>query len=239
MAGLLSRYFGFAARKTDLGTEVRAGLTTFMVMAYIIFVNPVILGFTGVPPLQGKGLPFAATLTVTCLTAGLLSIAMGLASNYPLALAAGMGLNAVVAFELVAGRGLSWPQAMTVVLLEGLVITLLVLTRFREAVMDAVPLGLKQAISVGIGLFIAFIGFFTAGFVVKPAAGPLPVGLGPLRGLPMIVFLIGFLLTAVLVARRVRGGLLVGIVLTTALAVLLNALFAGLSGFATPGAAQF
>src|SRR5213592_4381438 len=213
MAGSLARYFRFAERSTNLATELRAGLTTFMVMAYIIFVNPIVLGGAGVPGLDGKGLPFGATLTVTCLTAGVLSIAMGLTSNYPFALAPGMGLNAVVAFELVAGRGLSWPQAMTVVFLEGVVITLLVLTRFRQAVLDAVPLGLKRAISVGIGLFIAFIGFYTAGFVVKPAAGPLPVGLGPLRGLPMIVFLIGFLLTAVLVARRVRGGLLVGIVL--------------------------
>src|SRR5882672_240276 len=238
MTGLLSRYFGFSARKTDLGTEVRAGVTTFMVMAYIIFVNPVILGFTGVPGLQGKGLPFAATLTVTCLTAGLLSIAMGLASNYPLALAAGMGLNAVVAFELVAGRGLSWPQAMTVVLLEGLVITLLVMTRFREAVMDAVPIGLKRAISVGIGLFIAFIGFFTAGFVVKPAAGPLPVGLGTLKGLPIVVFLLGFFLTAWLMARRTRGALLLGILGTTVIAIVLNEAFAGGQGFATPGAAR-
>src|SRR2546422_2519766 len=238
MAGLLSRYFGFAARKTDLGTEVRAGVTSFMVMAYIIFVNPVILGFTGVPPLQGTGLPFAATLTVTCLTAGLLSIAMGLASNYPLALAAGMGLNAVVAFDLVAGRGLSWPQAMTVVLLEGLVITLLVLTRFREAVMDAVPIGLKRAISVGIGLFIAFIGFFTAGFVVKPAAGSLPVGLGTLKGLPIVVFLLGFFLTAWLMARRTRGALLLGILGTTVIAIVLNEAFAGGQGFATPGAAR-
>src|SRR5438552_8427350 len=238
MAGLLSRYFGFSARSTDLVTEVRAGFTTFMVMAYIIFVNPVILGFTGVPGLDGKGLPFAATLTVTCLAAGLLSIAMGLASNYPFALAPGMGLNAVVAFDLVAGRGLSWPQAMTVVFLEGVVITLLVLTRFRQAVMDAVPLGLKQAISVGIGLFIAFIGFFTAGFVVKPAAGPLPGGLGPLRGLATTVFLIGFLLTAVLVARPVRCGLLPGIVTTTVLAIVLHGLVAGWKGFATPAAAQ-
>ena len=234
----LAGFFDFAGRRTTAATEVRAGITTFMVMAYIIFVNPIILGYVGVPGLEGKGLPFAATLTVTCLTAGVLSIAMGLASNYPFALAPGMGLNAVVAFELVAGRGLSWPQAMTVVFLEGIVITVLVLTRFRQAVMDAVPLALKQAIGVGIGLFIAFIGFFTAGFVVKPAAGPLPVGLGALRGLPMIVFLIGFLLTAVLVARRVRGGLLVGIVLTTALAIVLNGLFAGWKGFATPGAAQ-
>src|SRR5438128_1344686 len=115
MAGLVSRYFGFKERQTDLATEVRAGFTTFMVMAYIIFVNPIILGFTGVPGLDGKGLPFAATLTVTCLAAGVLSIGMGLASNYPFALAAGMGLNAVVAFDLVAGRGLSWPQATTVI----------------------------------------------------------------------------------------------------------------------------
>src|SRR5438128_3267809 len=180
---------------STLATEVRAGATTFMVMAYIIFVNPIILGYVGVPGLAGKGLPFAATLTVTCLTAGLLSIAMGVFSRYPFALAPGMGLNAVVAFELVAGRGLTWPQAMTVVLLEGLVITVLVLTRFREAMMDAVPIGLKRAISVGIGLFIAFIGFFTAGFVVKPTSGPLPVALGPMTGLPIVVFLIVFILS--------------------------------------------
>ena len=236
--GALEGWFELRVRGTDLGTEVRAGLTTFMVMAYIIFVNPIILGYVGVPGLEGKGLPFGPTLTVTCLTAGLMSIAMGLATNYPFALAPGMGLNAVVAFELVAGRGLTWPQAMTIVFLEGVVITLLVLTRFREAMLDAVPLGLKRAISVGIGLFIAFIGFFTSGFVVKPAAGPLPVGLAPLQGLPLAVFLLGFLLTAWLMARRVRGALLIGIVLTTILAIVLNGAFAGWKGFATPGAAQ-
>ena len=133
------------------------------------------------------------------LTAGLLSIAMGAFTNYPLALAPGMGLNAVVAFELVAGRGLTWPQAMTIVFFEGVIITILVLTRFREAMLQAVPLSLKRAISLGIGLFIAFIGFFTAGFVVKPAAGPLPVALGPFQGLPIAVFLIGFELPAALV----------------------------------------
>src|SRR5215475_14353147 len=139
----LERWFRLRERSTDVATEVRAGVTTFMVMAYIIFVNPIILGYVGIPGLDGKGLPFAATLTVTCLTAGVLSIAMGVASNYPFALAPGMGLNAVVAFELVAGRGLTFPQAMTVVFLEGVVITVLVLTRFRQAVMDAVPLALK------------------------------------------------------------------------------------------------
>src|SRR5262247_400947 len=238
MTGLLSRYFGFKERSTDLATEVRAGFTTFMVMAYIIFVNPIVLGFTGVPGLDGKGLPFAPTLTVTCLAAGLLSVAMGLASNYPFALAAGMGLNAVVAFDLVAGRGLTWPQAMTVVFLEGAVITVLVLTRFRQALMEAVPIGLKRAISVGIGLFIAFIGFFTSGLVVKPASGPLPVGLGTFRGLPITVFLIGFVLMAWLMARRTRGALLLGILGTTVIAIVLNELFAGGQGFATPGAAR-
>src|SRR5215831_16971131 len=211
MAGVLSRYFGFKERSTNLATEVRAGFTTFMVMAYIIFVNPIVLGFTAVPGLDGKGLPFAATLSVTCLAAGLLSIAMGLASNYPFALAAGMGLNAVVAFDLVAGRGLTWPQAMTVVFLEGAIITVLVLTRFRQALMEAVPIGLKRAISVGIGAF---------------------------RGLPMTIFLIGFVLTAWLMARRTRGGLLIGVLVTTAIAIVLNEGFAAGQGFATPGAAR-
>src|SRR3989441_416327 len=239
MAGaFLERWFGFTERHTDLATEVRAGVTTFMVMAYIIFVNPIVLGYSGVAGLEGKGLPFGPTLSVTCLTAGLLTIAMGLTSNYPFALAPGMGLNAVVAFELVASRGLTWPQAMTVIFVEGLVITLLVLTRFREAVLDAVPLGLKRAIGVGIGLFIAFIGFFTSGFVVKPASSPLPVGLGEFRGLPILVFLCGFVLTAWFMARRVPGALLLGIVLTTVLAIAANGLFAGWQGFATPGAAR-
>src|SRR5256885_14775617 len=133
-----------------------------MVMSSIIILNPSVPGLVGVPGLEGKGLPFAAALTATCLTAGVLSIAMGLASNYPLVLAPGMGLNAVVAFELVATRGLTWPQAMTVVFLEGVAITVLVLTRFRETVMDAVPLGLKRAIGVGIGPFLGFIGFLPA-----------------------------------------------------------------------------
>jgi AGZA family xanthine/uracil permease-like MFS transporter len=237
-ATTLERWFRLGERSTDVATEVRAGVTTFMVMAYIIFVNPILLGYVGVPGLDGKGLPFAPTLTVTCLTAGLLSIAMGWFTNYPLALAPGMGLNAVVAFELVAGRGLTWPQAMTIVFFEGVVIALLVLTGFREAMLEAVPIALKRAISVGIGLFLAFIGFFTAGMVVKPVAGPLPVGLGRFEGLPIAVFVVGFALTAWLTARRVRGGLLLGIVVTTVLAIVLNGLLAGWQGFATPGAAQ-
>jgi AGZA family xanthine/uracil permease-like MFS transporter len=221
-----------------VGTELRAGVTTFMVMSYIIFVNPSVLGFVGVPGMEGRGLPFAATLTVTCLTAGLLSIAMGLFTNYPLALAPGMGINAAVAFELVLGRGLTWPQAMTVVLAEGLVITLLVLTRFRQAVIELVPLALKRAIGVGIGLFIAFIGFFNAGFVAKPASSPLPVGLGALSGIPMAVFVVGFLTAAWLMARRVPGALLLGIVGTTVLAIVLNGTFGGWSAFGPTSVAR-
>src|SRR5207244_10123784 len=122
MAGAsLEWWFGFTERRTDLATEVRAGVTTFMVMAYIIFVNPIVLGYSGVPGLEGKGLPFSPTLTVTCLTAGVLSIAMGLVSNYPFALAPRMGLNAVVAFDPAAGRGLTLPRAVTYVLLDAAV----------------------------------------------------------------------------------------------------------------------
>ncbi|HXF83324.1 MAG TPA: NCS2 family permease [bacterium] len=234
--GGIADWFRFSDRATTLSTEVRAGITTFMVMAYIIFVNPQILSYAGVQGLEGKGLPFAATLTVTCLTAGLLSIAMGLWSNYPFALAPGMGLNAVVAFELVASRGLTWPQAMTVIFLEGVVILILVLTRFREAVMDAIPMSLKRAIGVGIGLFIAFIGFFNSGFVAKPANSVLPVGLGSISGIPLATFVIGFVLSVWLMARRTRGALLWGILLTTIVAIVLNA-FTGWKAFPIPGVA--
>ena len=226
-----ARRFRFAERGTSAAVELRAGAATFMVMAYIIFVNPAVLSFAGVAGLEGRGLPFAATLTVTCLTAGLLSIAMGLVTNYPLALAPGMGLNAVVAFELVLGRGLTWPQAMTVVLLEGLLITALVLTGFRQAVMELVPLALKRAIGMGIGLFIAFIGLFNAGFVVKPADSPLPVGLGPVGGIPVAVFAFGFVLAAWLMTRRTPGALLVSIGGATLLALLLNLSLGGGTAF--------
>ena len=156
---MIERYFALRERGTTVGGEVRGGFTTFVVMAYIIFVNPAILSFAGVPALAGQGPPFAAVQAATCLVAGVLTIAMGLFTNYPLALASGMGLNAVVAFQLIAGLKLPWPAAMGVVFLEGAVITVLVLTGFREAIMNAIPLALKQAIGVGIGLFILLIAF--------------------------------------------------------------------------------
>src|SRR5262245_13901056 len=199
-----------------------------MVMAYIIFVNPAILSFAGVPALQGLGPPFAATQAATCLVAGLMTIAMGLATNYPLAVASGMGLNAAVAFQLIAGLKLPWQAAMGVVFLEGLAITALVLTGVREAIMEAIPLSLKRAISVGIGLFILLIGLYAAG-IVKPGPPGVPVTLGDLTAAPVAVALFGLFLTVWLQARGVAGGLLIGILATTALAVVVNAWTGGLA----------
>ena len=232
---MLERYFGLARHGATVGGEVRGGLTTFMVMAYIIFVNPAILSFSGIPALQGQGAPFAATQAATCLVAGALTIAMGLAANYPLALASGMGLNAVVAFQLIAGMKLPWQAAMGVVFLEGIAITILVLTGFREAIMDAIPVALKRAISVGIGLFILFIGLVSAG-VVTPGPPGVPLTLGELTSAPVTVALFGLLVTLWLQARGTSGSLLIGIALTTALAVLINSATAG-RAFPTPGQA--
>jgi AGZA family xanthine/uracil permease-like MFS transporter len=219
----LERTFDLAARGATVGTEVRAGVTPFMVMAYIFFVNPSILSFAGIQALEGKGPPFLALVAATCLVAAIATLAMGLYANYPLAIAPGMGLNAVVAFQLVAGMGLPWQAAMGVILLEGIIITLLVLTGFREAVMGAFPMALKRAIGVGIGLFILFIGLYEGGFVRVPvevgstvaAPPPVPLALGNFASLPFVIALLGLLLTIFLVARGVRGALLLGILVTT------------------------
>src|SRR5215204_5653706 len=157
---ILGTFFKFSERGTNLRTEVIAGLTTFMTMAYIVFVNPAILGT------QGTGLPITGVFFATCVAAAVACIAMGLVSNFPLALASGLGLNAIVAFTLILGQGLSWQEAMAVIVVEGLLVTVLVLTNLREAVLNAIPLSLKFAIAVGIGLFIAFIGLKNAGLVV-------------------------------------------------------------------------
>ncbi|HEX6331535.1 MAG TPA: NCS2 family permease [Actinomycetota bacterium] len=215
----LDRYFKISERGSNLRTEILAGLATWLTMAYILFVNPAILG--QVADGAGTSLAFDQVLTVTALVAGILTIAMGLWANYPFALAAGLGLNAFVAFTLVAGHGLSWPQAMGVIVLEGLIIAALVLTGFREAVMNAIPMELKRAIGVGIGLFIAFIGLVNAGVVIQ-GEGTI-VGISPdLTTLRMLVFAIGFAGTAALVAMKLRGALLLGILGTTVLAILIN-----------------
>jgi adenine/guanine/hypoxanthine permease len=220
----LDRYFHISERGSTVRTELIAGLATWLTMAYILFVNPSVLGFLGVPGLEGKGLPFDQVLTVTALVAGVMTLLMGVYANYPFAIAAGLGLNAFVAFTLVAGLGLTFPEAMGVIVIEGLIISLLVLTGFREAVLNAIPLDLKRSIGIGIGLFIAFIGLtVNSGIVVHPASGNPIVTLNPdLTTLRMLTFVIGLAVTAALVARRVKGSLLFGIVFTTVVASVIN-----------------
>jgi adenine/guanine/hypoxanthine permease len=221
--GALDRFFHISERGSTVRTELIAGAATWLTMAYILFVNPQVLGFVGVEGLEGRGLPFDQVLAVTALTAGVMTLAMGLFANYPFAIAAGLGLNAFVAFTLVAGFGLSFPQAMGFIVIEGLVITVLVLTGFREAVLDAIPNDLKRAIGIGIGLFIAFIGLVNAGIVVHPESGqPIVTLNGDLTTLRILIFAIGLALTATLVAIRMRGALLVGILATTIVAVVIN-----------------
>jgi AGZA family xanthine/uracil permease-like MFS transporter len=232
---MLERVFDLRARGTTVGTEVLAGVTTFMVMAYIIFVNPAILNFVGIKDLQGLGPGFTPTLAATCLVAGVMTVLMGLLSNYPFAVASGMGLNAVVAFQLIVGMKLPWSAAMGVIFLEGVAITILVLTGFREAVMDAIPISLKRAIGVGIGLFILFIGLYSGGLVKQGPPG-VPVTLGDLNSLSVLVTLIGLFLTVSLMALRVKGALLIGILLTTVVAIVVNAA-SGYTAFTIPGVA--
>ena len=223
LGAAVDRYFRISERGSSVRTEVIAGLATFLTMAYILFVNPAILG--AITDGQGTQLPFDQVLTVTALVAGFMTILMGVYGKYPFALAAGLGLNAFVAFTLVAADKLTWPQAMGVVVAEGLVISALVLTGFREAVLNAIPMDLKRAIGIGIGMFIAFIGLVTSGIVVHPDAGTI-VGISPdLTTLRILTFVIGLGITATLVARKMRGALLVGIVSTTVIASLINAIW--------------
>ena len=223
-SGGLDRFFKISERGSSVRTEVIAGITTWLTMAYILFLNPQILGFAAVPDLQPLGLPFGPVLTVTALVAGLATIAMGLWANYPFAIASGLGLNAFVAFTLVAGEGLSYPEAMGVIVVEGLVITLLVLTGFRNAVVNAIPMDLKRSIAIGIGLFLTIIGLVNAGVVVR-GEGTVVTLSGNLTTLRMLTFGIGLALCSILVVRRIRGGLLIGIVATTVIAAIINAIW--------------
>lgn len=222
---VLERLFALRERRTTVRTEVLAGVTTFVTMAYILFVNPQILGAAA-----GPG-TFAAVLTSTALVAAVMTIAMGLVANLPLALASGLGLNAVVAFQLCGAMKLSYPQAMGVIVAEGLAITALVATGLRQAVVRAVPMNMKRAIGIGIGLFLAIIGFKEAGFV-SAGGGLLTLGQhGHLQGFPVVLFALTLIFTAWLVARNVTGALLIGIGVSTVVAVATKALFGG-AGFA-------
>jgi adenine/guanine/hypoxanthine permease len=221
MRQLADRIFTLDARGTTITRELRGALATFLTMAYILFANPGILASAGVP--------FQSAVAATALAAAVCSIAMGMIANVPIALAPGMGLNAVVAFHLTAATG-SWQAAMGLVVVEGLAVLVLVLAGVRAAVLAAIPIDLRRAIGAGIGLFIAFIGAVNARIVVVPATTVAalardpsmrlpPVTAGSLRNPETLLAVLGLLLIAVLLARRQPGALLIGILVTTAAAI--------------------
>ncbi|MEU8850384.1 NCS2 family permease [Streptomyces sp. NPDC048564] len=220
----VDRFFKISERGSTFAREIRGGFATFFTMAYILVLNPIILG--SAKDKFGHQLDAVQLTTATALVAAVMTIIMGVGGNLPLALAAGLGLNAVVAFQIAPL--MSWDDAMGLVVLEGLLICVLVVTGLREAVMHAIPQPLKQAISVGIGLFIAFIGFVDAGFVSRipdVANTTVPVqlgGTGQLTGWPILVFCLGVLLTIALLARKVKGAILISIVTMTVLAMVVN-----------------
>jgi AGZA family xanthine/uracil permease-like MFS transporter len=220
----LDRYFKVSERGSTVERELRGGLTTFFTMAYIVVLNPLIIGT--VKDADGHLLGVPRVAAVTALVAAVMTLLMGVVGRYPFALATGLGLNAFVAFSLASQ--MSWPDAMGLVVLEGLVITALVVAGVRGAIFRAIPGELKVAISVGIGLFIALIGFVDAGFVRRTGVGPVPVQLGAtgeLRGWPTVVFVVGLLVAIVLVVRKVKAALLLAIVITTVFAILVEKVF--------------
>jgi AGZA family xanthine/uracil permease-like MFS transporter len=215
----LDRFFKISERGSTVGREVRGGIVTFLTMAYILVLNPIIL--SGGEDMNGDTLSFAMVAAGTALVAGVLTILMGLVANFPLALAAGLGLNAFVTYSIA--NQMTWADAMGLVVIEGIVILVLVLTGFREAVFNAVPVPLKVAISVGIGLFITLVGLVDSGFVGSGAGTPLTLGLGgTLQGWPVLVFCIGLVMIIALYALRIRGAILISIVATTVIAIIVE-----------------
>ncbi|MEU9351698.1 NCS2 family permease [Streptomyces griseoloalbus] len=224
-SGALDRYFRISERGSTLSREIRGGFATFFAMAYIIVLNPIILG--SAKDMYGNQLDNGQLVTATALTAAFTTLLMGVIGNVPIALAAGLGVNSVVALQL-APR-MSWPDAMGMVVLAGFVVMLLVATGLRERVMNAVPHGLRKAIAIGIGLFIMLIGLVDSGFVsripdVAQTTVPLQLGGdGHLNGWPVLVFVLGALLTLALIVRKVPGAILISIVAMTVVAVIINA----------------
>jgi len=201
-------WFDLQAAGTDVRTEVLGGVTTFMTMAYIVFVNPSVL--------SGAGMDFGAVMTATCISAAVATLAMGLAANYPIALAPGMGENFFF-LSVVVGMGVRWEVALAAVFISGVVFFLLTFLRVREMIIDAIPQSLKLAIAVGIGLLIAFLGLANAGIIEKSDLGTM-LRIGDISRVPTLVAIAGVLATVVLMVRRVKGAILVGILFTTALA---------------------
>ncbi|BDH03203.1 MULTISPECIES: NCS2 family permease [Streptomyces] len=222
--GAVDRYFKISERGSSVAREVRGGFATFFAMAYIIVLNPIILG--SAKDMYGHHLDNGQLVTATALTAAFTTLLMGVIGNVPIALAAGLGVNTVVALQL-APR-MSWPDAMGMVVLAGFVVMLLVATGLRERVMNAVPYGLRKAIAIGIGLFIMLIGLVDSGFVTRipdiaQTTVPLTLGTGGhLTGWPVLVFVLGVLLTLALIVRKVPGAILISIVAMTVLAVIID-----------------
>ncbi|MFB7616147.1 NCS2 family permease [Kitasatospora sp. NPDC056181] len=215
----LDTYFKISARGSTLANELRGGVTTFMAMAYIILLNPIILSGADV---NGLKLDHAQLTTATALAAAVTTILMGVVGNVPLAVAAGLSVSGVVSALVVPHT--TWPQAMGLCVIYGLLIVLLVVSGLREKIMNGIPLPLKHAITIGIGLFVALIGLYKAGFV--HTGGPTPVSLGPfgeLAGWPVLIFCLTLLTIFVLLARNVRGAILIGIAGGTAVAFVVNA----------------
>lgn len=205
----MDKFFKISERGSSVGQEVIGGLTTFLAMAYIIAVNPAIL--------VDAGIPFEAALTATCFGAAIMTIMMGFISNRPLALAAGMGINAVVAYTLVLGQGVDWRVAMSCVLLEGVVILVLVLCGLRKRIMHAIPVDLRLAIGIGIGLFIAFIGLKGGGIIADSESTFITVGV--LTSPVCIVSMCSIVLAILLTVMKIPGALLLSIILSTIIGV--------------------
>ena len=224
----LDRFFHFTERGSTIPDEIRGGVVSFFAMAYTMILNPLILG-TGAD-VNGDVLGTSRVAAVTSFAAGVMTIAFGVIAKYPFGIAAGLGINTLVAVTFVATEGLSWPEAMGLVVIDGIIIVLLAVTGFRAAVFNSIPARLQAAIGVGIGLFIAMIGLVDSGFVrrVPDAAGTtVPVGLGingSIATWPTLVFVLGLLICGGLVVRKVRGGLFIGIVINTIIAVVIEAL---------------
>jgi len=229
--GALDSFFQISKRGSTPGREIRGGFATFFTMAYIIVLNPLIIGTQADSTggfLGGGGHPnLAMVAAATALVAGVMTLLMGVVANFPIALATGLGLNAFVTFGIAKLPGMTWADAMGLIVLEGIIITVLVLTGFRKAVFHAIPTPLKTAISVGIGLFITIIGLVDSGVIRKPAGGPVPVELGVggfLAGWPMLVFVIGLLSIIVMMVKKVKGAILIGIIGATVLAIIVEAI---------------
>ena len=221
--GFLDRFFEVTKRGSTIWTEVRGGLVIFMTMVYIVILNPIILA--GPKDVDGGTLSFPAVASATALTAGVMTLLFALIARLPFALAAGLGINSFLAVTIVPG--VTWPEAMGLVVIDGIVIVILAATGLRTMIFNAVPAALKTAITVGIGLFIAFIGFVDGGLVRRPDSGAVPVnwGVGPdhLLGYPTLVFIITVIVIAILMALRVRGAILFGLIVGTIIAIILEA----------------